>query len=144
MSPCGTVLVVGATGLVGSHLAAELSGAGQRVLGTSTDGAGSDLACDLLRPETIETAIRQARPDTIVITAGQSSARRAWSDPTATFGLNTGGTASLLEAARRRAPEAHLVLASSGAAYGHAGNRAPDRGRGAVVVLPTLAHGHDA
>lgn len=113
-----TVLVVGASGFIGRPVAADLAAAGLTVLGTSTDGAGADLACDLTRPDSVERALREARPDTILIAAGQAAVGAAWRDPDAAFRVNTAGPFNLLDSARRLTPGAHLVFISSAAVYG--------------------------
>lgn len=118
-SPAGTtVLVVGATGFIGRHAADRLAETGFQVVGTSTDGKHTDLACDLLDTESTEAALERARPDAILVAAGNSSVGSAWDDPEGTFRTNTTGSFNLLEAVRRKTPSARVTLVSSAAVYG--------------------------
>jgi GDP-4-dehydro-6-deoxy-D-mannose reductase len=113
----GPVLVVGASGFLGSAVLTELTGRGLDVTGTST--GGGDLAgLDLLDADTVRRVFREVRPAAIVALAGRASVAASWHDPPATFRLNTRGVASLLEACERHAPGARFVLASTGAVYG--------------------------
>ncbi|MBK5232542.1 MAG: GDP-mannose 4,6-dehydratase [Thermoleophilia bacterium] len=118
MSSPSVVLVVGATGFIGRHAVDRLSESGFRVLGTSTDGEETDFACDLEVPESVDDALRLARPHAILMTAGRSSVSEAWADPAGAFRINTTGTFNLLEGVRRISPEAHLTLVSSASVYG--------------------------
>lgn len=111
-------LVVGATGLIGSHLRAELTGRGIEALGTSTTGAGADLALDLTDAATTGSLLRDVRPDLVVHAAGMASLSEAWQRPAEAFRLNSSGTLNLLEAVARHAAGAHLVFTSSAAVYG--------------------------
>jgi GDP-4-dehydro-6-deoxy-D-mannose reductase len=118
LSSPSVVLVVGATGFIGRHAVDRLSESGFRVLGTSTDGEGADLICDIEVPESVDGVLRQARPHAILVTAGRSSVSQAWTDPPGAFRTNTTGTFNLLEGMRRISPEAHLTLVSSASVYG--------------------------
>jgi len=112
------VLVLGASGFIGSHVFSALKDAEYRVAGTSTSGEGTDFACDLRDPESIEVVLRAASPGAIVAAAGISSVKEAWDDPEATLAVNTRGYFNLLEAIRQLAPDAHLTVASSASVYG--------------------------
>ncbi len=114
----GAVLVIGATGLLGSHTADRLEAIGRQVIRTSREGHEADLGCDLTRPESVGAALESASPGAIVNAAGISSAARAWRDPGEAFGINTRGTLHLLDAMRETVRASHLVVASSGSVYG--------------------------
>jgi GDP-4-dehydro-6-deoxy-D-mannose reductase len=121
----GTVLVTGAAGFVGPHLARALSAAGRRVLGLGIEPAppaGVPLegwsVADVCEPEALAEAVARVRPDAVVHLAGQSSAARSFTDPVGTFRANVFGTWSLLEAVRREAPRARVLVVGSGEVYG--------------------------
>lgn len=118
-----TVLVVGATGFIGHHAADRLAESGFKVLGTSRSGKHSDLACDLLDPDSVDRALERTRPDAILVAAGKSSVGSAWRDPEGAFQTNTTGPFNLLEAARRQAPAARVTLVSSATVYGMPASR---------------------
>lgn len=109
--------MIGASGLLGREAAAALKVEGHEVVRTSRSGEGADLACDILEPDSIDEALRSS-PDLILLTAGQSSVRAAWRDPSATMAVNTSGVFNVLESICRLAPGARLVFASSATVYG--------------------------
>ncbi len=113
-----TVLLVGATGFIGQHLQQHLLGQGHRVLGTSSDGSGAELACDIESQASVDAAIASAAPDAIVLSAGQAAVAESWRDPVFTLRSNTSGAFHLLDGMRRHAPTAHLCFLSSAAVYG--------------------------
>ena len=111
------MLVVGATGFIGRHAAERLAETGFQVISTSRS-EHSDFTCDLLDPETIGKVLDRARPDAILVTAGNSSVGSAWDDPDGNFQTNTTGTFNLLEAVRRQTPSTKVTLVSSAGVYG--------------------------
>jgi len=120
----GTVLVLGANGFVGPHLARALASRGARVhgaaLGTPPAGIALDGwdSADVRDPESIAAAVAKAKPDAVVHLAGQSSAAFSFENPAATFQINAVGTWNVLEAVRRVAPRARLVVVGTGESYG--------------------------
>jgi GDP-4-dehydro-6-deoxy-D-mannose reductase len=103
------VFVTGATGFAGSHLIDDLIAGGNEVFslvhsGSSHQPIPQHALCqaipgDLLDPEDLKTAVRQAEPDVIFHLAGQASPSLSWNDPALTLTINSVGTANLLEAA---------------------------------------------
>lgn len=116
-----TALVLGATGLVGSHVRAELERRGLKATGTSTSGKGAEHALDLTDADAVNRLIAEVRPRLIVHAAGISSLATAWEHPGFAFAVNTTGLLHLLEAMRRNAPASHLVFTSSAGVYGPPG-----------------------
>jgi GDP-4-dehydro-6-deoxy-D-mannose reductase len=120
----GRVLVTGANGFVGPHLARALDAGGARVhgVGLGAPPAGAPLAgwqaVDLLDPAALESAVAASRPDAVVHLAGQSSASLSFADPAGTFRANAEGTWNLLEAVRRTAPRARVLVVGSAEVYG--------------------------
>jgi len=121
------ILVTGALGFVGKYLCRELSRSGCELLGcdlASIEGgpegpaAAQVSACDVSAPGEISTLVARTRPDVIVHLAAQSSASRAFSEPTQTFVANALGTQYLFEAVRLNCPGARVLVVSSGEIYG--------------------------
>lgn len=106
------VLITGAAGFVGGHLAAELAARGAETLGPSRD------ELDLLDAEATRRAIAAFGPEAIVHLAALASVGESWRAPAQTFEENTRATLNLLEAARAEAPEAVVLHAGSGEQYG--------------------------
>ncbi len=123
MSP-GNVLVIGANGFVGPHLAAALVARGARVhgaaLGVAPAGARLESwhVVDVRDPDSVAAAVAAARPDAVVHLAGQSSAALSFEDPVATFWINALGTWNVLEAVRAGARSARVIVVGTGESYG--------------------------
>ena len=128
-------LVTGGAGFIGSHLVDGLLSAGHHV--TVVDHlkrAHSDNLSDafvrgavLVREdvtdvEAMTAAVAAARPDVIHHLAGQIDVRVSVADPSFDAHVNVGGTAAVLEAARR-AGVPRVVFASSAAVYGDPAER---------------------
>jgi GDP-4-dehydro-6-deoxy-D-mannose reductase len=104
----GTALVTGGAGFAGRHLLRLLP-----------DGlAPSREELDLLDGEAVRTAVRDAAPATTFPLAALASVGRSWKAPAETLTANLAMTANLLEAVRAEAPEARVVVVSSGEVYG--------------------------
>ncbi len=126
--PPGRSLITGAAGFLGSHLAEALVARGEMVVGTAHRDTRNVahildrltlLPCDLLNRPAIEAAVAEARPRTVYHLAAQSLPVRSWRAPASTFRVNVQGTLHLLDAVRRLAPEATVIVAGSSAEYGH-------------------------
>ncbi len=122
------VALTGGTGFVGSHAADALLAAGYRVRalarrpedpgwlkGTSVEVVSGDVR----RPESLEALVAGA--DAVVHVAGRTSAR----NEAEYMASNAAGTANVVAAVRKSAPNAHVVLVSSQAAGGPSRNGAP-------------------
>jgi GDP-4-dehydro-6-deoxy-D-mannose reductase len=117
------VLVTGANGFVGPWLARALADRGARVHGLGLDGGpatplASWHAADLADEAALERAVATVAPRAIVHLAGQSSAGRSFEQPLESFEINALGTWRLLEAARRAAPGARILVIGTGEVYG--------------------------
>jgi GDP-4-dehydro-6-deoxy-D-mannose reductase len=101
-------LVTGGTGFAGRHLVRLLPGA----------EAPSHRELDLLDVGAVRAFVRSAAPDAVFHLAALASVGRSWETPSETLTANVAMTANLLEALRAEAPEARVVVASSGEVYG--------------------------
>jgi len=129
------VLVTGAGGFVGPHLVRALVAAGARVRGAGLGAPPGDtpldgwVEADLADLAQAQTAVGAGPPDAVVHLAGQSSAARSFEAPEETFRANVSGTWSLLEAVRRVAPGARVLVVGTSEVYGPIapGTRADER-----------------
>ena len=126
-----TVLLTGAGGFVGAHLARQLIAKGARVVCLLRSSAKIN-ALDLLdlrqqieavegsleNLPLLEDILRQFRIDTVFHLAAQSIIGTAAHSPLATFESNIRGTYLLLEACRLTGIPRRILVASSDKAYG--------------------------
>lgn len=118
------VLVTGAGGFVGPHLARALAEAGARVRGAGLGAPPAAtpledwLEADFAELSQASAAVGAAPIEAVVHLAGQSSAARSFEAPEETFRANVSGTWSLLEAVRTHAPAARVVIVSTSEVYG--------------------------
>ena len=118
------VLITGASGFVGRHLANRLAALGAAVhgLGNEPPHPALELAgwhpADLTIAETLGEAVAAAAPDFVVHLAGQPSAGRSFEQPIETFRVNALGTWSLLQAVRDHSPRARVLVIGTGDCYG--------------------------
>ncbi|HEY7386380.1 MAG TPA: NAD-dependent epimerase [Beijerinckiaceae bacterium] len=134
MSP--PVLVTGAAGFIGFHVARRLLESGVRVVGADSftsyydprlkearfaelarhkDFAGARI--DLADEAAARALFREHRPQRVVHLAAQPGVRRALTDPHPYVAANVVGFLNILEGCRHGAVE-HLVYASSSSVYG--------------------------
>jgi GDP-4-dehydro-6-deoxy-D-mannose reductase len=116
-------LITGASGFAGAWLCRECAAAGDEVVALSRRsavpaGGGRGVSVDLCDGPAVDEAIRAAAPDVVYHLAALSSVGRSWQAPARTLGENVGAAVNLLEAVRRRAPEARVVWVSSCEVYG--------------------------
>ncbi len=114
-------LVTGASGFVGPHLVARLTGAGHEVWTTDrADGMGGErhIRADLLDVAAVVALVDAARPDWIFHLAGLSSVAYSFAHPQEVLHVNLTGTCNVLEAMRAKAPQARIVVVGSAEEYG--------------------------
>jgi len=119
------VLITGASGFAGGHLARACVSAGDDVLGVSRtgtvpEGGGAGVALDLTDPPAVRAVVREARPVIVYHLAALSSVGRSWDDPATTLADNGASALAMLEAVRHEAPDARVVWVSSCEVYGAA------------------------
>lgn len=145
-----TVIVTGSAGLVGSETCRYYLEMGAAVVGIDNDMRawffGADASTDHQRRQLqehypayrhVNADIRDAAAinavfnscpngvDLVVHAAAQPSHDWAASDPVTDFTVNANGTAVLLEATRKHAPEATFIFTSTNKVYGDTPNRLP-------------------
>jgi GDP-4-dehydro-6-deoxy-D-mannose reductase len=124
------VLITGAAGFAGSHLAAHCLGQGDEVWGTCRPGEQtSNLSTvldhvtlrvgDIARPEFIKNILDEARFDALFHLAGITFVPEGERFPTRAYEVNLLGGIHALQAVVQMQPQMHLLLVSSAEVYGH-------------------------
>jgi nucleoside-diphosphate-sugar epimerase len=109
-----TVLLTGAAGFTGRYLRKALEGRGYKVFPLQFEGPNP---CDLSDPSATESAVRDARPDTVVHLAALSFVEH--DNAKEFYDVNVFGTLNLLRAlAGLERPPRRVLIASSGNVYG--------------------------
>lgn len=131
-----TVLVTGAAGFIGFHVASRLLELGEVVIGVDgftpyydvqlkRDRAAllqkydefSMIEINLEDAEGLVKVVQQYRPEVVLHLAAQAGVRYSIDNPSAYISSNLVGTANLLEALRAYPPK-HLLFASTSSVYG--------------------------
>jgi GDP-4-dehydro-6-deoxy-D-mannose reductase len=121
------VLITGAAGFVGRHLAAHLFGeGGHEIWGVARAGRvieGLDprvrlVVADLREKQAVDAAVDQVRPEAVYHLASQASVARSLADPLDTLLNNVVGQVNLLEACAKHAPDARILVVGSNEEYG--------------------------
>lgn len=102
------VLVTGGDGFVGRHLCSEL---GDRALPMHADVTDADA---------VARTVRAANSDAVVHLAALSWVAQSWREPGRVWEVNVVGTVNVLDAVRRDAPDARVLVVSTGEVYGRA------------------------
>lgn len=135
-----TILITGAAGFIGSHLAEAMLGAGHAVVGVDSFDPFYDRTikqrnldairahprasvfhfheADIREAASLGPVFERARPDGVIHLAAKAGVRPSIADPVGYARTNVVGTAVVLEEARR-AGCGRVVLASSSSVYGN-------------------------
>ncbi len=103
--------VTGGRGFVGGWLAAHLAGEGDDVTAT-------DAETDVTDEQAVVRAMDASHPDVVYHLAARAHVGDSWREPLDVLRVNVLGTAAVLAAARRAAPEATVLVVSSAEVYG--------------------------
>ncbi len=121
------ILITGAMGFVGAHLAERLDtqfGATVEVVLTSKEAGvcplGAVQALDVTDDRAVAEAVGSIRPTHLVHLSAISAPADAGADPRLAWEVNTLGTRAVAEAIVRRAPDCRLIFASTALVYGAA------------------------
>jgi len=118
------VAVTGVNGFVGQHLVRELTSHGHAVIGMGLDAAGRDIA-DLMSDYVI-VDLREQWPevecDGVIHLAALSAVGPSFTDPQRYIEANSAPLTHLGEALLTKAGPGRVVVVSTGAVYGEAGN----------------------
>lgn len=118
------VLVTGATGFTGRFMMAFLGtqsgvtpiGLARSPLLSLPEGQTTFLTADLLDSKGLEAAVASATPDAVIHLAGLTGGK-----PDMLHAANVTGTRNLLDACHAANPECRILVISSSAVYGYAG-----------------------
>jgi len=122
----GPVLVTGAAGFVGSHLLDRLAAAGADLVAWHRPGTPPPVVAppgvrwmdiELLDAARVDAAIAEVRPSEVYHCAGAAHVAQSWAHTHDTYALNVRATHHLLEAIRRRAPGARVLVTGSATIY---------------------------
>ncbi|HKA13376.1 MAG TPA: GDP-mannose 4,6-dehydratase [Myxococcota bacterium] len=105
------IWITGAAGFVGRRLSARLRAAGHTVIGV-------DREVEITDAPRVARSLASARAEAIVHLAAMSSPAHSLRAPEPAARVNYWGTHAVLEAARCAAPDARVLLVTSGEVYG--------------------------
>jgi GDP-4-dehydro-6-deoxy-D-mannose reductase len=123
-----TALVTRATGFIGSYSVGFLRSKAWKVIGSYRSRHSDSLPrlpnlhfvqCDLRNRRQVEQLLKKHDPTHVFHLAAQSLPTVSWADPVTTFESNVMGSLHLFEAVRQLKRPPLVMLACSGAEYGH-------------------------
>jgi len=122
------ILILGATGFVGSYLMERAIYAGHSVVGTHYHStidsrqwapfSDNLMHCDIRYREQLDLVLERSRPDLIYLLSAQSYPALSWQVPIETLETNVVGTANVYQAIKAAGIDPVVVVACSSAQYG--------------------------
>ena len=122
------VLILGATGFVGSYLMERAIARGDEVVGTHYNATIENRdwrpfqdrlsRCDIRYREQVDRVIARSCPDVVYLLSAQSYPALSWDVPVETLHTNVIGTAQVFESIRAAGIDPVVVVACSSAQYG--------------------------
>ena len=120
-----TILITGAAGFAGSHLADLLGASGADIVAWHRPGPEAPparpgvrwQAVDIVDPDAVRTAIASVKPTAVYHCAGAAHVGKSWEHTTPTFEINVRGTHNLLEGLRRAGLRSKVLIPSSAMVY---------------------------
>ena len=122
------ILVLGATGFVGSYIMDESLAARHSAVGTMFNPTidNADFKpfvkyldrCDIRYGEQVDAVIAKSRPDVVYLLSAQSFPALSWAAPEETLDTNVKGTAVVFESIKRSGLDPVVIVACSSAQYG--------------------------
>jgi GDP-4-dehydro-6-deoxy-D-mannose reductase len=117
------ILITGVGGFAGRHLARLCAERGAEAVGLGrSERPDIELAgyeqIDLAEAEAVRAVVARIKPDRVVHLAAEASVARSWEAPGEVIASNVTTSLNLLEALRKEAPDALLLVACSGEEYG--------------------------
>lgn len=117
------IFITGATGFAGSHLVEKLVAAGHEIYSLVHAETSHQpllqhekvrlIPGNLLDPDSLETAVAEAKPDRVYHLAGQAYPALSWQKPGLTLAVNSVGTANLLQAVVKYGRPRTLIVTSA-------------------------------
>ena len=105
-------LVTGGNGFIASHVVKALKNADHNIKILDLYGGSTDYVVDISNTSSLIEIFKEARPEIVFHIAAIADAREALSNPVKAVQINTGGTASVLEASRQTSVK-RVVIAST-------------------------------
>lgn len=121
-------LITGITGMIGSHMANATRSRGWPTYGIARNSASSRIAavpdssiyrCDILDRDQLDSVFLKVKPELVIHMAAQAFNGISWDSEESTHLTNYQGTANVLRATKKYAPNAKILLACSSAEYGN-------------------------
>lgn len=116
-------LITGVNGFVGEYLTAYLKSKDVDVFGTDiiekqVDGLSHFVKADLLDEKSANDLVADVKPDFVYHLAGQSNVGLSWAKPALTFRVNLAASVNMMDAVRKEAPNAKMLIIGSADQYG--------------------------
>jgi GDP-4-dehydro-6-deoxy-D-mannose reductase len=113
----GPIVVTGANGFAGRHLAHALHARGDRVLPWHRQSGVGVRAVDVLDRDAVRRAVAEDRPAQLFHLAGAPHVGDSWRNSLPTLQVNVLGTYHLLDAVRLEHPACRVLVVTSGMIY---------------------------